>query len=113
MSVAAKLVAKGSLFSFQEIDLSALPVRIGRGADADVQLGDRWVSREHCEILRAEDALLVRDLGSKHGTFVNGRSVLEAELLPGDELNIGLTRFVVEYEPAQPCERACRATVAS
>jgi pSer/pThr/pTyr-binding forkhead associated (FHA) protein len=47
-----------------------------------------------------DDVLMVRDLGSKHGTFVNGRSVLEAELRPGDLLNIGITRFLVEYEPA-------------
>ena len=100
MSPAAKLISKDPLFSFHEIELVDLPVRLGRGPDADVQLGDRWVSREHCEIVSADDALVVRDLGSKHGTFVNGRSVLEAELHPGDELNIGLTRFVVEYQNA-------------
>lgn len=98
MSPAAKLISKDPLFSFHEIELVDLPLRLGRGPDADVQLGDRWVSREHCEIDSADEALVVRDLGSKHGTFVNGRSVMEAELHPGDELNIGLTRFVVEYQ---------------
>jgi pSer/pThr/pTyr-binding forkhead associated (FHA) protein len=107
MSLAAKLIAKDPLFSFHEIDLVDLPVRIGRGPDADVQLGDRWVSREHCEIDASHDVLVVRDLGSKHGTFVNGRSVLEAELRPGDVLNIGLTRFVVEFQ-ASPTQGETR-----
>ena len=44
--------------------------------------------------------LLVRDLGSRHGTYVNGQQVTEARLAPGDELCIGLTHFLAEYEPA-------------
>jgi pSer/pThr/pTyr-binding forkhead associated (FHA) protein len=110
MSLAAKLIAKDPLFSFHEIDLIDFPLRIGRGPDADVQLGDRWVSREHCEIDSADDALVVRDLGSKHGTFVNGRSVMEAELHQGDELNIGLTRFVVEYQASPTHSGEARRT---
>ena len=100
MSLAAKLIATDSLVSSREIALTEFPLRLGRGPEADVQVGDRWVSREHCEIDCVDDVLMVRDLGSKHGTFVNGRSVLEAELRPGDLLNIGITRFLVEYEQA-------------
>lgn len=98
MSLAAKLIAKDPLVSCREIVLTNFPLRLGRGSETDVSVGDRWVSREHCEIDCIDDVLLVRDLGSKHGTFVNGRSVLEAELKPGDLLNIGITRFVVEYD---------------
>ena len=107
MSLAAKLIAKDSLVSSREIALTEFPLRLGRGPEANVQIGDRWVSRDHCEIDCVDDVLLVRDLGSKHGTFVNGRSVLEAELRPGDLLNIGITRFVVEYDsvPAAACLR--------
>jgi pSer/pThr/pTyr-binding forkhead associated (FHA) protein len=43
--------------------------------------------------------LLVRDLGSKHGTFVNDGQVTESVLKPGDKLNIGLTTLVAAYEP--------------
>lgn len=100
MSLAARLIAKDPLVSCREIPLTNFPLRIGRGPETDVRVGDRWVSREHCEIDCIDGVLLVRDLGSKHGTFVNGRSVLEAELKPGDLLNIGITRFVVEYDSA-------------
>jgi hypothetical protein len=110
MSLAAKLICKDPLFSFHEIELVDFPLRLGRGPDADVQLGDRWVSREHCEIVSAANALVVRDLGSKHGTFVNGRSVMEAELHAGDELNIGLTRFVVEYQTSAAHRAGIRQT---
>jgi pSer/pThr/pTyr-binding forkhead associated (FHA) protein len=100
MSLAAKLITQDLFVSSREIALSEFPLHLGRGQEADVQVGDRWVSREHCEIDCVDDVLLVRDLGSKHGTFVNGRSVLEAELRPGDLLTIGITRFLVEYAPA-------------
>jgi pSer/pThr/pTyr-binding forkhead associated (FHA) protein len=100
MSLAAKLITQDSFVSSCEIALTDFPLHLGRGPEADVQVGDRWVSRDHCQIDCVDDVLLVRDLGSKHGTFVNGRSVLEAELRPGDLLNIGITRFLVEYEPA-------------
>ncbi len=45
---------------------------------------------------------MVRDLGSRHGTFVNGRSISECKLLPGDRLCLGLTHFVAEYQAAVP-----------
>ncbi len=98
MSLVRRLIAKDPLVSAREIELLEFPIRIGRGSEADVRMGDRWVSREHCEIDCVDGVLVVRDLGSKHGTFVNGRAVLEAELRPGDLLNIGISRFVVACE---------------
>jgi pSer/pThr/pTyr-binding forkhead associated (FHA) protein len=44
--------------------------------------------------------IYVRDLGSKHGTFVNGARVREAILYPGDHLQIGLFDFVLAYKPS-------------
>jgi pSer/pThr/pTyr-binding forkhead associated (FHA) protein len=98
MSVAAKLIPKDAFVAFDEIPLTQLPLRMGRSVDADVCVDDRWVSREHCQIDEADGELTVRDLGSKHGTFVNGRAVSLAELRPGDELSIGLSRFIVRTE---------------
>lgn len=114
MSLAARLIAKDPLVSCREIPLTSFPLRIGRGPETDVRVGDRWVSREHCEIDCTDGgALLVRDLGSKHGTFVNGRSVLEAELKPGDLLNIGITRFVVEYDSTPAAVRRPKLALVS
>jgi pSer/pThr/pTyr-binding forkhead associated (FHA) protein len=97
----AKLIASGSPCSPPEIPLTCFPVRVGRRPGSDVCLADRWVSREHCEINCEDDVLIVRDLGSKHGTFVNGQSVEMARLCPGDELSVGLSRFRVQYERSQ------------
>jgi predicted component of type VI protein secretion system len=80
----------------QAIRLSCLPALIGRGSDADVRLDDVYVSRRHCEIVRAEDGLMVHDLGSKNGTFVNGVRVELSPLRPDDLLAVGGMRFMVQ-----------------
>ena len=77
--------------------INKLPVVIGRNPHADVQLDDCWASRVHCEISEISGILLVRDLDSKNGTAVNGQSIKEAHLLPGDRLTVGLTSFQVQY----------------
>lgn len=98
MAAFAKLVATDSDVPCREISLTDFPRRLGRGTEADVCVEDRWVSRDHCEIDLIDDILMVRDLDSKHGTFVNGCSITHAELKPGDVLNIGLSKFQVQYE---------------
>ncbi|HJT30448.1 MAG TPA: FHA domain-containing protein [Pirellulales bacterium] len=82
----------------QIVALEKLPVVLGRGAKADIQLSDRTLSRRHCEIDRVSATLVVRDLGSKNGTRVNRSHVAEAVLLPGDKLTLGACTFVVCYE---------------
>jgi pSer/pThr/pTyr-binding forkhead associated (FHA) protein len=98
MDSLAKLIAAGPVTCSREIPLDAFPLRLGRGSDADVCVDDRWVSRDHCEIDLVDHALVVRDLNSKHGTYVNGCPIREAALKPGDLLNIGLSKFRVHYE---------------
>jgi hypothetical protein len=67
---------------------------IGRALDCDVILGCGFVSRHHCEIVVESDKVLVRDLGSKHGTFVNRRRITGSrQLKSGDIINLGL-RFL-------------------
>jgi pSer/pThr/pTyr-binding forkhead associated (FHA) protein len=54
------------------------------------------VSRLHCEIHQINGRLVVLDLESRHGTFVNGYRVPFAHLMPGDILRLGKTRLVVD-----------------
>ncbi|MBA61384.1 MAG: hypothetical protein CMJ76_03370 [Planctomycetaceae bacterium] len=75
--------------------LNQYPVRLGRSESADIQLDDRWLSRNHCEIDITDGELIIRDLGSKHGTYVNESQVDEMTIESGDEVRIGITRFVV------------------
>jgi pSer/pThr/pTyr-binding forkhead associated (FHA) protein len=102
MAPAARLIAVGVFAAPREIPLSAFPLRLGRSTTAHVFVNDRWVSRDHCEIDWVNDALVVRDLGSKHGTFVNGQAVATTELRSGDELTIGLSKFLVQLDRPAP-----------
>jgi pSer/pThr/pTyr-binding forkhead associated (FHA) protein len=92
----AKLIVTGSTAGHREIPLFEFPTRLGRSPAADICVDDRWVSRDHCEIDCENQSLVVRDLGSKHGTYVNGRPVTYVQLHSGDELSVGLSRFLVE-----------------
>jgi pSer/pThr/pTyr-binding forkhead associated (FHA) protein len=85
----------------REIPLKTLPVLMGRGPDAEIQVPDRFASRRHCEISVRDGTLFVRDLGSSNGCLVNGRFTNESSLRPGDTLSVGLTTFVVLYETAE------------
>lgn len=88
----------------REIPLEKLPVLLGRGSDAGIQVLDGFASRRHCEISEKDGALFMRDLGSKNGSFVNGRYTSESSLRPGDELGVGATTFVVSYETSEECQ---------
>jgi pSer/pThr/pTyr-binding forkhead associated (FHA) protein len=77
--------------------LDCFPVRIGRSRSADIQVDDAWISRVHCEIDEINGALVVRDLHSTHGTYINGLRVTENLLMPGNQLGIGMSSFEVYY----------------
>ena len=68
---------------------------IGHDADAGIRLNDPSVADCHCQIDVVDNHLTVRDLGTVHGTFVNGIRVAESILNPGDKLAIGLMTFLV------------------
>lgn len=93
-----KLLCQDSLASPREIVLDQFPAEMGRGMDVAVRIDDRWLSRRHCRLEFADGVLVVRDLGSRHGTYVNGQRISDAKLLPGDELCIGLSHFVADYD---------------
>jgi pSer/pThr/pTyr-binding forkhead associated (FHA) protein len=67
--------------------------RIGRGTDADIRLDDPMVALTHAELIgHGDGTVTVRDLGSRHGTFVGSRRIEQAMLRDGDELLIGRSR---------------------
>ena len=84
----AKLVVVGGETKKKEIDLS-LPAIIGRGREASLTLPHPLVSRQHCELFESEGRLMVRDLGSLNGSFINNERITEAELPAGELLTIG------------------------
>lgn len=91
MEVAILLVQEGNSPKTQWPLFQAKNI-IGRETDSDIQIDDRQVSRQHAEIVRTERGYTVRDLGSKNGTFLNGRTVSQEPQLirNGDEIGIAL-----------------------
>lgn len=76
---------------------------LGRGAQADVQVGDDSMSRMHARFTRSGDALIVSDMGSLNGTYVEGQQIRRpTQLKQGDRVRLGnlLLRFMVQ-EPQE------------
>ncbi|MFT4036572.1 MAG: DUF3662 and FHA domain-containing protein [Thermomicrobiales bacterium] len=78
------------------VPLQGDTIRVGRAAGNDVVIDAAEVSREHAELRRHGGTWKVHDLGSRNGTWVNGRKVTEAVLQPGDEIRFGQTGFRFE-----------------
>ena len=90
-----------------EVVVSCSPFLIGRAGDCHLKLGCPMASRHHCELIVRGDRVVVRDLGSRNGTFVNTDRVwTERELAPGDNLSMGLCAMEVVIGPLVPslCE---------
>jgi adenylate cyclase len=64
-------------------------VVLGRAPSCDVVLNHFSVSRRHAQLSVTDAGCVVKDLGSRNGTYVNGQQVQEAELRDGDRLLIG------------------------
>jgi pSer/pThr/pTyr-binding forkhead associated (FHA) protein len=93
---------------------------IGRREDCDLRIPLGDVSRKHCRLVRTDEGIRIEDLGSSHGTTVNGQVVREMELNAGDTIGIGPVSFVVQIDgvPADddiisPERRAAEAAVAA
>lgn len=70
---------------------------VGRLPVCDIPLHDAGVSRCHVRLAPSADGLLVQDLGSTNGTYVNGHRVAQWIARAGDELRIDRMRFLVEH----------------
>ena len=64
-------------------------ITIGRHSTNDISLPDPTVSKRHAIVGRVKGQTVVKDLGSRNGTFVNGEKVEKSTLLSGDKLRVG------------------------
>ncbi len=62
---------------------------IGRRTESDLRLVGSDVSREHAEIIQANGDWILRDKGSRYGTYVNGEAITEHKLAHGDRVQFG------------------------
>ena len=70
-----------------------LNIVIGRVSDVDLLLLDEKVSRKHAKIFTHDGKIVIEDLASKNGTFVNGARIRTTELNEGDEIVIGASKI--------------------
>lgn len=76
--------------------IETLPVHIGRGRKMTLSLDtDQGVSRQHAEIYANEGRLRIRDLESRHGTYLNGKRITDESLNPGDRFSVGQSTVVL------------------
>ena len=70
-------------------------IEIGRALECDISILEPGLSRKHAELELDGDQLILRDLGSVNGTFVNGEKIDEATLKDGDRMQFERIRFIV------------------
>src|SRR5437870_13106690 len=69
---------------------------LGRNPTNDFRVHDVTVSSFHCEIVVSEESILVRDLGSTNGTYIDGQPVQETRITSGQILRLGSAELRLE-----------------
>ena len=91
-----RIVLKQRDGNTREFQFMQGPISIGRGANSQVFLPDKAVSRKHAVVHNTDDGKwIIEDLGSSNKTYLNDKPVDKAEVKHGDSLRI--TDFVIEF----------------
>ena len=77
----------------KKFNLNRSQIIIGRSSKADLQIDQEAVSRNHCKITNAGGTIVVRDMDSTNGTYVNDELVEEYTLRDGDFIKVGRCIF--------------------
>ncbi|HWQ90536.1 MAG TPA: FHA domain-containing protein [Clostridia bacterium] len=92
----AKLLIKSEGFGNRVIDLKLGVNRIGRSPKNEFQIEHPTISSNHCELTLGDNSLLVKDLDSTNGTFINGEKIHDGSLFAGQVLQLGDVELYVE-----------------
>jgi pSer/pThr/pTyr-binding forkhead associated (FHA) protein len=89
---------------------------LGRSAECDISIPTDEISRHHAKLQVVPDGVMVEDLGSANGTFINNTRVHGGTLMkPGDELRLDTVRFMLmspeQMQPGAPPPRSEAPTV--
>ena len=78
---------------------------VGRRDDCDLRIPAETVSRRHCQFEVGPAEVVLIDLGSSNGTFVNANKIVDEDVVlkPGDQIRIGPATFTIQIdgEPAE------------
>ena len=92
----AKLVVLSAGLAGRSHELNVDKTTIGRVEDNTFQIAEASISSHHCEILLRGTDVVVKDLNSTNGTFINGEKVSETVLKPGQILRLGQIEIRLE-----------------
>src|SRR2546423_13519183 len=92
----ARLVLLSEGLTGRTFDLKVEKTTVGRVEDNTFQIPETSISSHHAEILLRGSDIVVKDLNSTNGTFINGEKVTEAVLKPGQILRLGMIEMRLE-----------------
>src|ERR1700686_2382207 len=108
-----RLVLKFEGATLKEVPLGTRPITIGRAPDNDIPIDNLAVSNYHARVYVEAGSLVVEDLNSLNGCFLNDIRVERAMLKDGDAILIGKHHIVVDqsHDAAQPLDALRKAPV--
>lgn len=84
-----KLVVLTEELKGRTYELKVDRTTVGRVEDNAFQIAEPSVSSHHCEVLLRGNDVVIKDLNSTNGTFINGQKIVEEVLKPGQTLRLG------------------------
>ena len=106
----AKLVILTPGLTGRAHELNVDRTTIGRVEDNMFQIAESSVSSHHCEVLLRGSDVVIKDLNSTNGTFINGEQITERVLKPGQTLRLGQVELKLETEKAASAPASAPAT---
>jgi len=94
----AKLVVLSAGMTGRTQELKAEKTTVGRVEDNTFQITEPSVSSHHCEVLLRGSDVVIRDLNSTNGTYINGEKVTERVMKPGQILRLGQVEIRLETD---------------
>jgi pSer/pThr/pTyr-binding forkhead associated (FHA) protein len=107
----AKLVLLSAGMTGRSQELNLEKTTVGRVEDNTFQIAEPSVSSHHCEILLKSGEVMVKDLNSTNGTYINGEKISEAALKPGQILRLGQIEMRLETEAPAPSSKKLDQTM--
>jgi pSer/pThr/pTyr-binding forkhead associated (FHA) protein len=92
----AKLVIQTQGMSGRACELKVDKTTIGRVEDNAFQISEQSISSHHCEVLLRGTDVVIKDLNSTNGTFINDEKITESVLKPGQTLRLGQVELRLE-----------------
>ena len=106
-----KLVVLSEGLTGRSHELKVDKTTIGRVEDNTFQIAEQSVSSHHCEVLLKGSDVVVKDLNSTNGTYINGEKISEKVLKPGQILRLGQIEIRLEGDGAAAASPASKKSM--